>query len=249
MTPADHEAPYSNIDRRDYVGPEVCGSCHKDKYEAWRDHPHAAMNADATPGSVVGDFSKRRLAYGDGEVEFDRRDGHYTMALLRQGKLVRRFRVTRTVGSRLIQMYMGVQTEGPEPATDAVAYSAETKLPFAWWVRRKEWFPETYDELPPTPEYDDEGRLTQAYRFVDRRGEGSHNWKANFIRCHNTYPYALRLRPGRRAGRPWRACRQSPRARMGRPGGGRRPPPRVLRRLRAQRRPRQRRAAQVSRSS
>ncbi len=196
------EAPYSNIHRRDYVGPEVCGSCHKEKYEAWRDHPHSAMNADATPGSVVGDFSGRRLAYGDGEVEFDRRDGHYTMTLLRRGELVRRFRVTRTVGSRLIQMYMGVQTEGPEPATDAVAYSAETKLPFAWWVRRKEWFPETYDELPPTPEYDAQGQVTKAYDFVNRRGEGSHNWKANCIRCHNTYPYALRLRPGRRAGFP-----------------------------------------------
>ena len=202
-TDAETQPPsdsYSNILPEDYVGPEVCGSCHKKNYALWKKHPHSTMNANASADTVVGDFSGLRLEYGDGSVEFDQEDGHYRMTLFKQGKLHRRYNITRTIGSRIIQMYVGVQSFGPEPPEEAEVYTNEVKLPFAWWVLRKEWFPETYDELPRSPEYDEDGALTAPYDIYDRKGVGSLHWQANCIRCHNTYPYVQRLVHGRRTG-------------------------------------------------
>ena len=201
---SSEEAAYSNIAANDYVGPEVCGSCHKKNYALWKEHPHSSMNANASHKTVVGDFGGVRVEYGGGVVEFDRVDGQHRMTLYKQGRVHRRYAVTRTVGARLVQMYVGVQTEGPEPRDGDLAwvYEAEMKLPFAWWVLRKEWFPETYDELPPTAEYDADGSLSEPYDFYDRHPKGAYHWQANCIRCHNTYPYELRLLPGRRTGFP-----------------------------------------------
>ena len=74
------------------------------------------MNANATATSVVGDFSGKKLEYGDGSVVFSKGVGDYRFTLYRQAKFVRQFKVTRTVGSRFVQMYIGTQTDGPEPA-------------------------------------------------------------------------------------------------------------------------------------
>lgn len=186
---AARPATYSNIYRYDYVGPEACGKCHTKNYESWKNHPHSKMNRNATAGTVVGDFSGRKLAYGDGHVVFSKGGGELTMTIYKADKFVRQMRVTRTVGSRFVQMYIGVQSEGAEPVDDPV-YTREVKLPFSYWIARNEWFPDTYDETPEGPEYDDKGSLTAAYRY-DQPPKAA--WQQVCIKCHNTYPYATRL--------------------------------------------------------
>lgn len=183
---------YSNIYKYDYVGPEACRKCHEDMYDLWREHPHSRMNQPATGETVVGDFSGAVLEYGDGKVEFARIGGELTMSLYRDGAFVRRLKVTRTVGSRFIQMYIGLQVDGPEPADDRV-YHEEGKLPFAYWIEREQWFPQTYDETPPFSEYDEAGKLRPFYAFYEKRKAGT--WQKSCILCHNTYPYARRLDP------------------------------------------------------
>ena len=183
---------YSNIYRFDYVGPGACSKCHQEQYDLWRNHPHAHMNASARGQTVAGDFSGAALSYGGGRVVFEQIGGNYTMAISYRGKPVRRYSVTRTVGSRFVQMYIGVQVEGPEPAGHRV-YSEEGKLPFAWWIDRKMWFPQTYDEEKKEPEYGDDGELTPKYRYHEMRRVGA--WSRNCALCHNTYPYALKFAP------------------------------------------------------
>jgi len=183
-------ADYSNIFKYDYVGPEACRGCHAKNYASWELHPHARMNRNAHANTVDGDFSGVGLDYGQARVVFERRTGDYVMSVMRDGKLVRRFKVTRVVGSRFVQMYIGVQTVGPEPHDDVV-YRMEKKLPFAYWLRRKQWFPQTYDEAQTKEEFDGAGALQAHFRYDERPGGGT--WRRTCILCHNTFPYAMRL--------------------------------------------------------
>lgn len=188
-SPRPASSAYSNIYKYDYVGPEACGACHPKNYELWRSHPHSKMNRNASAATVVGDFGDARLDYGNATAVFSKDAGEYRMRLYHHDKLVRSFKVTRTVGSRFVQMYVGIQTEGPEPPGDS-AYREEVKLPFSYWIERKEWFPQTYDENPTVSEYDDKGELTPYYAFY---AKGHDAWDRVCIKCHNTYPYALRF--------------------------------------------------------
>ncbi|HIE25941.1 TPA: hypothetical protein EYP66_01485 [Candidatus Poribacteria bacterium] len=41
-----------------YVGSETCSLCHRDIAERWQETPHANYVREATPESVVGDFTQ-----------------------------------------------------------------------------------------------------------------------------------------------------------------------------------------------
>ncbi len=125
---------YSNVRAEDYVGPQVCADCHDQRYQQWSGNLHRKMNRLASePGAVLGNFQNQRIRYGDGEVVFAQRGGHYTMTFLRAGAVYRAYRITRTIGSRYLQEYVGVQTAGP----DAVEH--EVRLPFGFLLSRESW--------------------------------------------------------------------------------------------------------------
>lgn len=180
---------YSNVHQHDYVGPDACRGCHAEIHARWQSHPHARMNQNANAATVIAAFDGRTLRYGDAVVRFERTAGDYVMDIDQGGERVRRYRVTRTVGSRFVQMVIGVVLEGPEPPDDPV-YRREVKLPFAYDIARDEWFPQTYDETPSVSEYDD-GTLTAFYDVTD--GPEGGEWQRSCALCHNTYPYAVRL--------------------------------------------------------
>ncbi len=186
---APRAATYSNIYKYDYVGAETCEKCHTQNYDAWRGHPHSRMNRNATATTVVGNFSGGRLDYAGASVVFSKGFGEYTMTLYRDDEFVRQWKVTRTVGSRFVQMYIGVQSKGPEAPNDPV-YTEEVKLPFAYSIERSEWFPQTYTVPGLYPEYDANGKLSPAYDILSKPGI---SWKTLCTKCHNTYPYVSRL--------------------------------------------------------
>jgi len=186
-------APTSNIHRGDYVGPSACRGCHEEKHAAWSAHPHSRMNQDASPEAVLGDFSGVRVDYGDGYARFDRSGDAFFVTLV-QGGARRRYRVTRTVGSRFTQMYVGVLVEGPEPPGDP-AYRTEGKLPFGYWLRLERWLPEVYFDSDTPPEYRPDGTFALPVTGTHTRA----TWTENCIYCHNTYPYEERLLAGRGA--------------------------------------------------
>lgn len=191
QVPSARPETYSNIYKYDYVGPDTCGGCHADNHEKWKEHPHSRMNRNASASTVVGDFADARIDYGDGHAIFSKGRGEYLVTIFSGEQAVRQYRVTRVVGSRFIQMYIGTQVEGPEPPGDPV-FTDEVKLPFAYWIERKEWFPQSYDENVEGVEYGADQKLTAAYRYD---GKASGRWEHVCIKCHNTYPYALRFDP------------------------------------------------------
>jgi len=182
-----------NIERADYIGPDACGECHPDNHARWQHSLHAAMNARAdgpTPAgtpAVRGDFSGVRLRYGDGTATFTRDAGAPVMRLARPGRVERRYRVTRTIGSRYLQEYVGVQTAGPEPADDPV-YATEIRLPFGYWLARAGWYPQPYYDSWFPDEYAADGTPRYDPFFPEPTA-----WASRCAWCHNTYPFAVRL--------------------------------------------------------
>lgn len=171
-------ASYSNVERGDYVGPAVCGDCHPDKHEQWRGSLHAVMNQRAD--GVVAPFAGETVAYAGGVARFTRERGAPVMELTAAGE-TRRFRVTRTIGARALQEYVGTGDDG-----------TEVRLPFGWWIARPGWYPQPYFDSWFGAEYDDGRAAFDAFR------PDPTPWATRCAWCHNTYPFALRL--ARRAG-------------------------------------------------
>lgn len=177
----------SNILPSDYVGAKACEKCHTERYAQWKQHPHSRMNQDATTASVKGDFNDAHISLPQGDVSFKHVGDAYTMTLARAGKTVRSYRVTRTVGSRFMQFYIGTQIEGPEPKTSP-AYSEEQKLPYGYLFRSKRWLPHNYfDALGP------EIKPDGTAQFEPFDSPQVHRWASSCMQCHNTVPYAYRV--------------------------------------------------------
>jgi hypothetical protein len=160
----------SNVFARDYVGPARCGDCHADQYARWQRSLHRTMNARADePGAVIGDFDDATLAYRGRDARFTRDARGFAMTLAGTT-----YRVTRTIGRRGLQEYVGVR-DGDPTAT-------EVRLPFGWWPRLGGWFPQPYYD----PWLGDEARF-------DAFAPPAEPWATRCPWCHSTYPFAQRV--------------------------------------------------------
>ncbi|HVK75136.1 MAG TPA: ammonia-forming cytochrome c nitrite reductase subunit c552 [Kofleriaceae bacterium] len=181
--PAPVAAAASNVTAADYVGPAVCATCHPDKAGRWRATLHTSMNQLAGPdATVIGDFDGARLAYAGGEARFEREGGVPVMILRAPDGAARRYRVTRTIGTRYLQEYVGTPLDGDAPGV-------ELRLPFGWWRRRAGWYPQAYFDSWYGAEYDAAGRLAASPYAPDPAP-----WATRCAWCHNTYPFAIRAR-------------------------------------------------------
>ncbi|MEO1995862.1 MAG: cytochrome c3 family protein, partial [Planctomycetaceae bacterium] len=172
----------SNIRREDYSGPESCRKCHKQNYDSWSQHPHRWMNALATDDHVKGAFSDdAQIAHLGGTGSFLRVGDKYHMRLERDG--VRRdFHITRTIGSRFFQYYVGRQIAGPSPYQHP-AYEQDHVLPYGYWLGQKEWVPvvHVYDrDDAPDKERTDPFDLLSPPRFA--------TYSVGCNGCHTTFP-------------------------------------------------------------
>ncbi len=174
---------YRNIEKADYVGPASCAECHEEQHALWSGHPHSVMNQNPGPATVKGDYSGVTVRYGRLNVTFDQADGHYRQILERDGEKIV-YHVTRTVGSRFTQMYIGVRIAGGEGPS-----SEEIKLPFGYWFRRKAWLPESYFDSDYDPEYM-EGKIWSEAIFDTPPDQ---KWTESCAFCHNTYAYKGRI--------------------------------------------------------
>ncbi|MBC8288822.1 MAG: hypothetical protein H8E37_00750 [Planctomycetes bacterium] len=195
--PAGDSAPYSNIHQADYVGPDTCVECHPSQHSDWQTHSHGRMNLNPSPETVAGDFSDHRVDYGNGHVLFEEKDSDYFMSVYEDDTLSRQYRVTRTVGSRFTQMYIGLQTAGPEPE-DHHAFRIEGKLPFGYWLKNDVWTPVTY--FDSVYEAEPEGPSEKTALLAHAQQESK--WELNCLYCHNTYPFQHRMHFGAALGFP-----------------------------------------------
>ena len=167
----------STIARRDYIGPAACGECHPDQHAQWATSLHPVMNQLARGDAVIGDFAGVVVRYAGGEVRFDRDTKMgYTMTLAKGARTVR-YRVTRTIGRRSLQEYVGIEA----PADGAEASGAEVRLPFGWWPKRGGWYPQPYFD-PWLPEDQ-----------VDVYAPVRESWAERCPWCHSTYAFEQRI--------------------------------------------------------
>ncbi len=177
----------SNVLPGDYTGPAACAECHRRKYELWSTHPHSRMNQLPGPGSVLADFSGHVLRLPGADVKFTSADGRYGMEVDRGSQPLRRYEVTRTVGTRFMQFYIGVEREGPEPNGHAVY--REHMLPFAYWVSIGRWLPKSFFDADGPEELRDGVPLVEGVDHV----RDVRPYNAVCMNCHNTFPYAYRI--------------------------------------------------------
>jgi hypothetical protein len=182
----DLSSTYSNILPQDYVGPQTCGECHSRQHRLWSEHPHRRMNQLPTRETVRGNFNNHVLHLATGDVHFTTDSDGYHVTTRQGGQVIRRWRITRTVGTRYIQFYIGILTEGEEsPQSPA---RREHMVPFCWWFAINRWLPKHYFD-PDGPELLRDGiPLTQGLdHYTDIRP-----WTSVCLCCHNTVPYAYR---------------------------------------------------------
>jgi predicted CXXCH cytochrome family protein len=173
---------YSNIAPEDYTvqGAKKCAECHEREFNLWSHHSHRWMNAAATPSHVKGDFSGRTsIHYLGGAGTFWREGDAFHLAAAR-GKTRREFRITRTIGSRYFEYYVGVQTAGPEPADDP-RYQTEHVMPFGYWLTKRQWVPTVHIREDRADDTDDP-KLNPYEDFYFRA------YDEICARCHTTLP-------------------------------------------------------------
>ncbi len=165
-----------------YAGSAACRSCHQDHYASWHRTFHRTMTAEATPasGDVRGDFSGATLRQGDVTARMDRdARGGFQMTFTSPGAPPRTVEVVRTVGSRRYQQYL------------ARVDDSYWRLPVAWHVEEKRWFPMTGAFLFSDPSAHPAGSVGEPGRPLFGGGDFDRHvtrWNDNCVFCHNVAP-------------------------------------------------------------
>ncbi len=184
----DHSITYSNILPDDYVGPLTCKECHPTQYSRWKRHPHHNMNRLATATTVMGDFSDVKLKLPTGTARFyNDGSGRFFMSIKKDGELFRRYVVTRTVGSRYMQFYIGRQLYGPDSEGEKIY--GEHMLPFSYWLKLKRWLPRLYFDA------DGDEVLKCGVPEVEAVNTEPDVRPYNKVcmNCHNTFAYSYKM--------------------------------------------------------
>ena len=192
----DLSVDYSNILPSDYVGSDSCAECHADQHQDWLTHPHSRMNQLPNEQTVRADFANATLKLPDATATFSNNDGKYFMTIRKHDEVFREYEVTRTVGSRYMQYFIGKQMAGPD-APDHAVYQ-EHMLPFAYWFALKRWFPRRYFDA------DGDEQLVNGTPCVEavNADPAVRPYTANCMNCHNTLPYVYRIYHDKLAGFP-----------------------------------------------
>ena len=155
----------SSIAARDYIGPDACGECHAEQLALWRTSLHRVMNQRADADSIIAPDGAT-LAYRDGTVKLD---GN-TLTFARGAQSVR-YRITRTIGRKALQEFVGIADGSTE----------EVRLPVGWWPRLGGLYPQPF--FDPWLREDD----------LDIYAPVKEPWAERCPWCHSTYPFEQRI--------------------------------------------------------
>ncbi len=178
----------SNIVPDDYTGARACKDCHTKNFVNWQSHAHAKMNAEATDENVLGAFDGTVLDLQGGQVTVLTRDGERFMQL-KKGSAFREFRITKTIGSRHQQFYLGVLFQGdPIPMLSQEQRDDELVLPVGYRMLKKAWAP-AYDVFGcidyEEPELETGTDLYGNFPAV--------RYYTDCAKCHTTMPEGYRM--------------------------------------------------------
>ena len=95
----------------EYVGRQVCATCHAQQEQLWRGSDHDRAMAEASAETVLGDFSGARFRHGRVTSTFFRRDGRYFVRTDGADGQLHDFPVAYTFGVEPLQQYL-IEVEG-----------------------------------------------------------------------------------------------------------------------------------------
>jgi predicted CXXCH cytochrome family protein len=157
----------SNVLRADYAGSSACSDCHAAIYTAWAASPMRNMTRDAKTATIRAPFDGATLRVGGDTCTVETVGGDRFMTLHSPAG-DKRFRVTKVVGGRYREDFVGVDTAGG--ATELV-------LPMTYVFAAKAWRYKGYSVM------------------VKERPRMAWNgrWSQECIGCHNTLPAVTML--------------------------------------------------------
>jgi predicted CXXCH cytochrome family protein len=109
-----------------FVGTASCAGCHGDAHEAWRGSQHDRAMQEATPATVLGDFSGGSFTQEGTTTTFLRRDSLYLVRTVGPGGEVGEFRVRYTFGVDPLQQYL-IELEGGRVQPLTVAWDSRPR--------------------------------------------------------------------------------------------------------------------------
>ena len=151
----------------EWVGVEVCASCHAAEHEAWRGSHHDLAMQEVSDGSVLGNFDNAGFSYAGVESRFFRRGGEYWVETDGPDGKLTEFRVEYVFGVYPLQQYLLALSDGRLHA-----------LTIAWDSRTAEEGGQRWFHLYPEQSIDASDPLhwTGPYQ----------NWNARCAECHST---------------------------------------------------------------
>jgi predicted CXXCH cytochrome family protein len=140
----------------DFVGAQVCASCHQQVHDAWKSGRHSKMLQPASAASIKADFSRSTLTLNGRRYRLRLANGEYFITESFLTGQEQEHRVEFTLGSRRIQHYLATIENG-----------RIIVLPPSWDVVRRQWF-DNIDIV--RPDENDQNLVQQ--------------WNKNCVGCH-----------------------------------------------------------------
>ncbi len=150
-----------------FTGSESCRECHAPQFELWQQSHHALAMQEATPDTVLGDFSGVDFQYFDVNSSFFTRDGNYLVRTDNADGELEEFAVKYTFGVTPLQQYLVEMPNGHVQA-----------LPVAWDTRSSADGGQRWYHLYPDEFITHEDPLHWTGR--------DQNWNYMCAECHST---------------------------------------------------------------
>jgi predicted CXXCH cytochrome family protein len=161
---------HSNIERADYAGSARCAPCHQEIHDAWQRAPMHRMTRVPEQTEMRAPFDGRLFRFKDDTARLTEKDGARFVRLTSTGFGDHLFRVTRLIGGRYREDFVGVEVR-----SEGAAASGGPEL-----------------ILPVSYVYETRSFRLKGYSVMvgERPGlRAGGVWSETCIFCHNTTPY------------------------------------------------------------
>jgi predicted CXXCH cytochrome family protein len=161
---------HSNIERADYAGSAACAPCHGREYATWLDSPMHRMTRDLHATTIAAPFAGESFAFRGDSVRMEQIDGERFMRLDSARGEESLFRVTKVIGGRYREDFIGFAVDPGLPL--GPARDAERILPVSYLGFDGQWRYKGYSVMVRERPALEPGVV----------------WKTSCILCHNTAP-------------------------------------------------------------
>ncbi len=164
----------SNVLRADYAGSKACEPCHADIYAKWAASPMRRMTRRLDQTSIDARFDGSSIPFHDDVIAVEEHEGRkYMRVTSATHQTTTLFRVTKVIGGRYREDFVGVEVPGTgaddKPVGDP---SDEPVLPLSWIRFDQTWRYKGYSVMAKERPRIERGR----------------SWRQTCIFCHNTAP-------------------------------------------------------------